>query len=82
MQTIVIIDTNDLEAQDIDIFLKGYKYKTVRIHEVKKGVELTKSVLPELIVIAAGGATLVGILAALMPARRAANLDPVVAIRG
>lgn len=52
MQTIVIIDTNDLEAQDIDIFLKGYKYKTVRIHEVKKGVELTKSVLPELIVIA------------------------------
>ena len=37
---------------------------------------------PELIVIAAVGATLVGILAALMPARRAANLDPVVAIRG
>ena len=37
---------------------------------------------PELIVIAAGGATRVGIPAALMPARRAANLDPVVAIRG
>jgi lipoprotein-releasing system permease protein len=35
-----------------------------------------------LVVIAAVGATLVGVLAALMPARRAAALDPVVAIRG
>ena len=52
MQTIVIIDSNDLEAKDIDLFLKEYKYKTVRIHELKKGVELTKSVLPELIVMA------------------------------
>ncbi len=37
---------------------------------------------PSLVVIAASGATLVGVLAALMPARRAASLDPVVAIRG
>jgi len=35
-----------------------------------------------LVLIAAVGATLVGVLAALMPARRAASLDPVVAIRG
>ncbi|HSN42067.1 MAG TPA: ABC transporter permease [Burkholderiales bacterium] len=37
---------------------------------------------PMLFVIAAVGATLVGILAAVVPARRAAQLDPVVAIRG
>ncbi|MDD2740738.1 MAG: ABC transporter permease [Rhodocyclaceae bacterium] len=37
---------------------------------------------PSLVFIAAGGASLVGILAALLPARRAAALDPVVAIRG
>lgn len=37
---------------------------------------------PGLVLIAAAGATLVGVLAALMPARRAASLDPVVAIRG
>jgi lipoprotein-releasing system permease protein len=35
-----------------------------------------------LVLIAAAGATLVGILAAFIPARRAAGLDPVVAIRG
>ncbi len=40
------------------------------------------SVEPSLILIAAGGASVVGILAALLPARRAAQLDPVVAIRG
>lgn len=37
---------------------------------------------PSLVFIAAAGASLVGILAALLPARRAAGLDPVVAIRG
>ena len=40
------------------------------------------SVEPSLVLIAAGGASVVGILAALLPARRAAQLDPVVAIRG
>ncbi len=37
---------------------------------------------PKLFVIAAVGATLVGTLAAVIPARRAARLDPAVAIRG
>ncbi len=37
---------------------------------------------PSLFVLAAAGATLVGTLAAVIPARRAAKLDPVVAIRG
>ena len=37
---------------------------------------------PELFLIAAAGATLVGILAAMAPAVRASRLDPVVAIRG
>jgi lipoprotein-releasing system permease protein len=37
---------------------------------------------PSLFVLAAAGATLVGTLAAVIPARRAAKLDPAVAIRG
>lgn len=37
---------------------------------------------PMLFIIAAVGATLVGVLAAVVPARRAARVDPVVAIRG
>ena len=37
---------------------------------------------PSLFILAAAGATLVGTLAAAIPARRAAKLDPVVAIRG
>jgi lipoprotein-releasing system permease protein len=37
---------------------------------------------PSLFAIACAGATLVGVLAAAVPARRAARLDPVVAIRG
>ena len=37
---------------------------------------------PSLFMFAAAGATLVGTLAAVMPARRAARLDPAVAIRG
>ena len=37
---------------------------------------------PELFLFAAVGATLVGVLAAMVPARRAARLDPAVAIRG
>jgi lipoprotein-releasing system permease protein len=37
---------------------------------------------PSLFAIACAGATLVGILAAVVPARRAAQLDPAVAIRG
>ncbi len=37
---------------------------------------------PKLILIAALGTTLVGTLSALLPAKRAAGLDPVVAIRG
>ncbi len=37
---------------------------------------------PSLFALACVGATLVGILAAVVPARRAARLDPAVAIRG
>ena len=37
---------------------------------------------PMLFVVTAAGATLIGTLAAVVPARRAAKLDPVVAIRG
>ena len=37
---------------------------------------------PQLFMLAAAGATLVGTLAAVVPARRAAKLDPAVAIRG
>ncbi|HKI64937.1 MAG TPA: FtsX-like permease family protein, partial [Burkholderiales bacterium] len=40
------------------------------------------AVEPKLFLIAAAGATLVGTLAAVIPARRAARLDPAVAIRG
>jgi lipoprotein-releasing system permease protein len=37
---------------------------------------------PSLFAIACTGATLVGVLAAVVPARRAARLDPAVAIHG
>jgi lipoprotein-releasing system permease protein len=37
---------------------------------------------PPLFVVAAAGATVVGLVAAVAPALRAARLDPVVAIRG
>ena len=37
---------------------------------------------PSLFALATAGATLVGVLAAVLPARRASKLDPVVAIRG
>jgi lipoprotein-releasing system permease protein len=40
------------------------------------------TISPSLFVIAAVGATLIGVLAAMAPARRAARLDPAVAIRG
>lgn len=40
------------------------------------------TVEPDLFAIAAADASLVGILAALIPARRAPRLDPVEAIRG
>ncbi|MCX7158496.1 MAG: ABC transporter permease [Proteobacteria bacterium] len=39
-------------------------------------------IAPELFLLAAAGATLVGVLAAVVPARRAARLDPAIAIRG
>ena len=37
---------------------------------------------PSLFALACAGSTLVGVLAAVVPARRAAQLDPAVAIRG
>jgi lipoprotein-releasing system permease protein len=40
------------------------------------------TVEPALVLITAAGASIVGTLAAFIPARRAAGLDPVVAIRG
>jgi response regulator RpfG family c-di-GMP phosphodiesterase len=51
MQTFLIIEKLESDANDISNFLAGYKYKIVTIHDLKKGLEMAKSTLPDLIII-------------------------------
>ena len=51
MQTFLIIERNAEEAKDIVSFLSSYKYKIVTISDLKKGLEMAKSALPDLIII-------------------------------
>jgi response regulator RpfG family c-di-GMP phosphodiesterase len=51
MQTFLIIDKVVQEANEISEFLAGYKYKIVKLHDLKKGLEMAKSALPDLIIL-------------------------------